>query len=111
MVIESAMDVPTIAFGFSLGFLVLTAMKAARQTIAIYKRTQRIWNAYSWMVWIEIVDNLVMTVYTWCYLRGNIKPSFAFFFGLRKFSKVHFLRVDQFANTPLKLPCGWFKCV
>ncbi|KAF2492268.1 hypothetical protein BU16DRAFT_542174 [Lophium mytilinum] len=81
-VIESEMDVPSIAMGFSLGFFVLTSMKAARQTVAIYKRTQRVWNPYSWMIWAELVDNLVMTIYTWCYLRGNIKPSFGFFFGL-----------------------------
>ncbi|KAF2816610.1 uncharacterized protein BDZ99DRAFT_376053, partial [Mytilinidion resinicola] len=81
-IIESEMDVPSIAMRFALGFFVLTSMKAARQTVAIYKRTQRVWNPYSWMVWVELINNLVMTIYTWCYLRGNIRPSFGFFFGL-----------------------------
>ncbi|KAF2015090.1 hypothetical protein BU24DRAFT_442210 [Aaosphaeria arxii CBS 175.79] len=76
------MDVPSIAFGFTLGFVILTGMKIGRQSMAMYKRTKKIWNPYPWMCWSELIVNLVMAVLTWLFLHEDIKGSFAFFFIL-----------------------------
>ncbi|KAF2649543.1 hypothetical protein K491DRAFT_668773 [Lophiostoma macrostomum CBS 122681] len=78
---ESVMDIPSIAFGFTLGFFVLTGMKIARQSIAMYKRTKRIWNPYPLMCFGELFVNLIFAIITWLYLHGNIPRSFAFLFG------------------------------
>ncbi|KAF2269535.1 hypothetical protein CC78DRAFT_604253 [Lojkania enalia] len=78
---ESIMDVPSIAFGFLLGFSVLTASKIFRQSRAMYKRTRRIWNPYPWMCWLELIVDVVMAVITWMFLRGDIPGSFPFYFA------------------------------
>ena len=70
---ESVMDIPSIAFGFTLGFFVLTGMKIARQTTAMYKRTKRLWNPYPWMCIGELVVNLIFAIITWLYLHGNVR--------------------------------------
>ena len=69
------MDIVSVCFGFSLGFFVLTMSKAARQTFAIYQRTHRLLNLYTWMIWAEGIVNVIMAVVSWLYLRGNIKGS------------------------------------
>lgn len=68
------MDVPTICFGFTLGFMTLTASKAAKQTFSIYRRKGNIFSLYLAMIWAEIVVNFAMSILTWLALRGDIKP-------------------------------------
>ncbi|KAF2687245.1 hypothetical protein K458DRAFT_295981 [Lentithecium fluviatile CBS 122367] len=77
---ESRMDVPTICFGFTLGFMVLTASKVGKQSISIYKRTRSIWSIYLFMIWAELVVSLAWAISAWLFLRGDIKGSFWFFF-------------------------------
>ncbi|KAF2728660.1 hypothetical protein EJ04DRAFT_388979, partial [Polyplosphaeria fusca] len=74
------MDIPTICFGFTLGFMVLTGSKIGKQTIAIYKRTHSIFSLYLWMIWIELIVNLAWSITAWLLLRGDVKPSLGLFF-------------------------------
>ncbi|PVH83827.1 hypothetical protein DL98DRAFT_454441 [Cadophora sp. DSE1049] len=76
------MDIVSICFGFSLGFFILTSMKAGRQTFAIYRRTHSLLNFYAWMIWTEGLASLIMAILSWFYIRGEIQGSFGFFFAL-----------------------------
>lgn len=76
------MDIVSICFGFSLGFFILTSMKAGHQTLAIYRRTHSLLNFYAWMIWLEGLASLIMAILSWFYIRGEIKGSFGFFFAL-----------------------------
>jgi len=69
------MDIVSICFGFSLGFFVLTSMKAARQTFSIYRRTHSLLNFYAWMIWTEGLVNLIMAILSWFYIHGDINGS------------------------------------
>lgn len=69
----SEMDIPTICFGFTLGFMVLTGAKVSKQSISIWKRTKSIWNLYTFMIWVELLVCLAWAISAWLFLRGNIK--------------------------------------
>ncbi|KAF2469155.1 uncharacterized protein BDR25DRAFT_194695, partial [Lindgomyces ingoldianus] len=75
-------DVPTICFGFTLGFLVLTGAKVGKQTISIYKRTGSLVSLYLFMIWMEIIVCLAWSVSAWLFLRGDIPGSFGLFFAI-----------------------------
>ncbi|KAF2657773.1 hypothetical protein K491DRAFT_316510 [Lophiostoma macrostomum CBS 122681] len=77
---ETPMDVPTICFGFTLGFMVLTGSKVGKQTISVYKRTKSIWSIYLFMIWAELIVCLAWAISAWLFLRGDIPGSFGFFF-------------------------------
>ncbi|KAK5939725.1 hypothetical protein PMZ80_008107 [Knufia obscura] len=72
------MKIASIAWGFQLGFALLTAAKAGGQTLCIWRRTGRI-SGYTFMVWLEIIVNSVLGVLSWLYMDGIIPPSFAYF--------------------------------
>ncbi|KAH6664021.1 hypothetical protein B0J14DRAFT_494014 [Halenospora varia] len=78
------LDIVSICFGFSLGFCVLTGSKAARQTFAIYRRTHSLRNLYMWMIWTEVIVNLVIAILSWLFIRGDIRGSFGLFFSFSK---------------------------
>jgi hypothetical protein len=63
----------SIAWGFTLGFSLLTATKAARQTYKIYKRTKSL-NVYVTLIWGELVVSTVFGFICWFYLNGNFAP-------------------------------------
>jgi hypothetical protein len=69
------MDIVSICFGFSLGFFILTSMKAGHQTLSIYRRTHSLLNFYAWMIWTEGLASLMMAILSWFYISGDIKGS------------------------------------
>ncbi|KAK2764497.1 hypothetical protein FQN54_009192 [Arachnomyces sp. PD_36] len=75
------LEVASIFFGFFFGVFIFTATKVTRQTWGIWKRSRRLMNIYVWMIWVELIVNFVFALTTYLYLRGVIKPSFAYFFG------------------------------
>lgn len=56
--------VASLAWGFTLGFGWLTTWTAMRQTRNIWKRygTASIHNTYIWLLWLEIIVCLVITI-------------------------------------------------
>ncbi|KAJ4301199.1 hypothetical protein N0V90_003290 [Kalmusia sp. IMI 367209] len=70
----SLMDIPTICFGFTLGFGTLTISKAGKQTLSVVRRKHGIWSPYLFMIWIEIIVCLAMAILSWLFVRGDIKP-------------------------------------
>lgn len=63
--------ITSIAWGFQLGFTLLTAVKAAIQTIRIWRRTGRI-TGYVLMVWLERLVNTIFGVLSWLCMNGTI---------------------------------------
>ena len=64
----------SIAWGFALGFGVLTATKAIRQTREILQRPNRTSNIYIWLVWGTLLVNFLGSVLVWLGIDGKIKP-------------------------------------
>lgn len=51
---DTDVQIASIAWGFQLGFTVLTASKAAAQAVRIWRRVHRV-TPYILMAWIEII--------------------------------------------------------
>lgn len=51
---DTDIKIASIAWGFQLGFTVLTVSKAAAQTLKIWRRVHRV-TAYVAMTWLEVV--------------------------------------------------------
>jgi hypothetical protein len=68
------LEVASIFFGLFLGLFFYAAMKVAKQTLSIWKRTQSLVNIYLWMIWVEAVVNFIFALTTYMYLRGLIHP-------------------------------------
>jgi hypothetical protein len=64
----------TFVFGFTLGFASLTTWKAVHQTLKIWKRTNSVTVVYTWMIWFELIVNLVVSVISWLFMEGKISP-------------------------------------
>jgi hypothetical protein len=78
-VTENDMIVASLAWGFTLGFSVLTTWTAAKQTMHMYHR-QHLYilrNAYFWMIWLEILVCAIFSIICWLYLRYIIPPRLA----------------------------------
>jgi hypothetical protein len=82
----------SIAWGFQLGFTLLTAAKAGGQSIKIWRRVGRI-TTYTALTWIEIIakyvyqtcvsprlteNSFVIGAISWVYLIGKIPPSYVY---------------------------------
>jgi hypothetical protein len=67
------MRVASITFGIFIGLVIFTIVKALRQTWGIWGRTKNAWNKYLWMMWIEVVVNLVFAITTYMYIDGMIQ--------------------------------------
>jgi Na+-driven multidrug efflux pump len=76
------LKITCIAFGFTLGFGYLTAVKAAGQSISIYRRTHRITVTYTMMIWLELLVSIMFAILTWLYVDNVIPPGFAIYFSL-----------------------------
>ncbi|OAG00646.1 uncharacterized protein CC84DRAFT_320513 [Paraphaeosphaeria sporulosa] len=76
----SLMDVPTICFGFTLGFATLTISKAAKQTLSVMRRKNNKFSPYIFMIWIEIVVCLAMAIMSWLWIRGDLPSTLWYFF-------------------------------
>jgi hypothetical protein len=64
----------SIAWGFTLGFGVLTTCKAISQTRAIMQRPNRQSNTYLWLVWGSLLVNLAASILVWLGIDGKITP-------------------------------------
>lgn len=75
-VTQTDMNIASIAFGFTLGFGLLTAWTAVKQTKGIWMRhkTGVFKSPYVWMIWLEIIDCLVFSIICWLHLKGAISP-------------------------------------
>ena len=51
---DADVKLASIAFGFQLGFSILTASKAGAQTVRIWRRVHRV-TTYTALTWIEIL--------------------------------------------------------
>ena len=68
------MELFSIFFGAFLGLFVPTSAKALQQTWAIWRRTRGLTNAYLYMVWLELIVNLIFAITTYLYLCKVIQP-------------------------------------
>ncbi|KAH7111882.1 hypothetical protein B0J11DRAFT_191543 [Dendryphion nanum] len=75
------MELFSIFFGAFLGLFVPTSAKAMQQTWSIWRRTRSLTNAYLYMVWVEVIVNLIFAVTTYLYLCKVIPPSLAYYIG------------------------------
>ncbi|CZR67123.1 uncharacterized protein PAC_17022 [Phialocephala subalpina] len=76
------MEITSVYFGLFLGLLVPTMAKIILQTRSIWKRTRSLSNPYLYMIWTEVLVNLIFSLTTFLYLGGVIKGSLAYFFGV-----------------------------
>jgi hypothetical protein len=61
----------SVAAGFTLGFGLITVWNAFCQTKAIRSPLR---SAYVYMVWGEIVANVLMMIFAWLLIDGTLKP-------------------------------------
>ncbi|KAL1595900.1 hypothetical protein SLS60_009590 [Paraconiothyrium brasiliense] len=76
----SLMDIPTICFGFTLGFATLTISKAGKQTLSVLRRKHNKFSPYVFMIWVEIVVCLAMAIMSWLWIRGDLPSKLWYFF-------------------------------
>jgi len=69
--------IASITWGFQLGFTLLTAAKAAGQTLGIWRRTGQM-TGYMFMIWLEIIVNTILGTLSWFYIEGRIPPRYVF---------------------------------
>ncbi|KAJ9635443.1 hypothetical protein H2199_008446 [Coniosporium tulheliwenetii] len=62
-----------VAFGFTIGFGYLTAWDAWKITA---KHRSPLRSLFIWMVWSEMLVNLVIAIVAFLFLEGHIKPSY-----------------------------------
>ncbi|KAI5796422.1 hypothetical protein EDC01DRAFT_40783 [Geopyxis carbonaria] len=72
-------EIALIVWGFTLGFLYLTAWKTWKQTSKMQWR-KRYMSTYVWLVWLEVFSNLCYAMSAWLYLMGRVEPGFWIFF-------------------------------
>ena len=70
-------QVAALAAGFSLGFGFLTAWEAVKQT-RLNKNPLR--STYIYMIWGEIVANIVIAILGWVFLEGLVQPTLQLLF-------------------------------
>jgi MFS superfamily sulfate permease-like transporter len=61
----------SVAAGFTLGFGLLTVWEAVKQTREIKSPLRSI---YIYMVWGEILANLLIGIIAWLFLDGTLSP-------------------------------------
>ncbi|KAF4991463.1 hypothetical protein FDECE_14033 [Fusarium decemcellulare] len=71
--------IASIIWGFTLATAMFSGHKAVKQTWAQWKRSGRA-KPYVMMVWAEWLVSVVISVLSWCFLRGFIEPSFWIYF-------------------------------
>jgi hypothetical protein len=70
------LKITTLVFGITIGICTLTIWKAGHQTVLIWKRTHRISVSYFWMIWLELLANILMSIIAWMYMGGMIAPRY-----------------------------------
>lgn len=64
-------QVASLAAGFTLGFGILTVWEAWKQT---RRNKNPIRSPYIWMLWGEIMANVVLAILAYLYLDGTVTP-------------------------------------
>jgi len=72
MASRSDEQIAALAAGFTLGFGLLTVWEAIKQTRA---NRNPLRSAYIYMVWGEIIANVVIGILGWVFLAGIIGPT------------------------------------
>ncbi|TVY82664.1 hypothetical protein LSUE1_G002017, partial [Lachnellula suecica] len=74
VVSKTDLAIASIAWGFSLGFGILTTWKAIKQTVDMQRRygLSKLNSPYIWMIWLEILVCLIFSVICWLHLWGVI---------------------------------------
>lgn len=62
----------SLTWGFTLGFGFLTGVKAAKQTITVWQRANRV-TTYTALLWIELVSSSGFGFLAWFFLNGYIE--------------------------------------
>lgn len=93
----SLTEIPTLCFGFTLGFAILTIGKAGSQTLSVLRRKHNKWSPYVLMIWVEILVCLAMAILSWLWVRGDIQP---------KFARLSYLPPNRPLSPLLTRPCG-----
>lgn len=73
---ESSLDdfkIASAAAGFTLGFSILCTWNAVQQTKAVRRPLRSV---YIWMVWGEIVANLLIGIIGWLFLDEILEPTY-----------------------------------
>ena len=63
----------SVAWGFTLGFGFLTSVKAATQTLRVWRRTGRV-TTYIVLLWCEMLVSTVFSFICWFYLDDAFPP-------------------------------------
>lgn len=83
---KSDMNLASIVWGLTIGIAIFSASKAFRQTWHSWKRGHK-WSTYIVLIWSEWIASVTISIISWCFLRGFIRPSFQYFFLTRSFPK------------------------
>lgn len=65
-------ELDSIAFGWLVGFIVLTAVKAGSQTMKAWRRVGRL-TVYAIMVWLDIIACAAFGLLCWLCMHGTIR--------------------------------------
>ncbi|EPQ66992.1 Bgt-428 [Blumeria graminis f. sp. tritici] len=73
---RSDLAIASMAWGFTMGFGFLTTWTAMKQTALVHRRygVSRLNSPYIWMIWLEILVCLTLSVICWLHLVGVIYP-------------------------------------
>ena len=67
------MQLASIAWGFTFGFGFLTAVKAAKQTVRIWRRRKRV-TTYMVLAWGEMVASIIFGILCWLFMDHKFPP-------------------------------------
>lgn len=62
----------SVTWGFTLGFSFLTGVKAAKQTITVWRRAHRM-TTYTTLLWVEMLSSTGFGFLAWFFLNGYIE--------------------------------------
>lgn len=66
-------QVASLAAGFTIGYGILTVWTAIQQTMMVKSPLRSV---YMYMVWGEILSNMIIAVIAWLFLDGSIKAGY-----------------------------------
>lgn len=65
-------QIGALAAGFTIGFGVLTVWEAIKQT---RRNRNPLRSAYIYMVWGEVMVNIIIAIIAWLFLNGKMGPT------------------------------------
>ncbi|KAH0591665.1 hypothetical protein MHUMG1_10596 [Metarhizium humberi] len=76
-------DIAAIYFGLFWGIFPFTAAKAVQQTCKILRRARNLrHHAYLYMIWVELLVNIIFNLASYLHLIGVIQANLGFFIGI-----------------------------